>query len=131
MTHYFRVNKLSLHLDKTKFMLFSSNRAVLNLNVDLFINNNSPNVEVETPSLVHKMEQINSLSKIPAMRFLGVFFDPQLSFKYHVELIISKVSRALFILRTVKNILTPNALKSLLLSNPLSPDLCLPYMVRM
>jgi hypothetical protein len=71
VTHYFRVNKLSLHLDKTKFMLFSSNRAVLNLNVDLFINNNSPNVEVETPSRVHKMEQINSLSKIPAMRFLG------------------------------------------------------------
>ncbi|MFN9940478.1 MAG: hypothetical protein ACK56I_13480, partial [bacterium] len=63
VTHYFRVNKLSLHLDKTKFMLFSSNRAVLNLNVDLFINNNSPNVEVENPSLVHKMEQINSLSK--------------------------------------------------------------------
>jgi hypothetical protein len=113
VSHYFRVNKLSLHTDKTKFMLFSSNRAVLNLNVDLFINNNSPNVEVENPSLVHKMEQINSLSKIPAMRFLGVFFDPQLSFKYHVELIISKVSRALFILRTVKNILTPNALKSL------------------
>jgi hypothetical protein len=61
-------------------------------------------VEVENPSLVHKMEQINSLSKTPAMRFLGVFFDPQLSFKYHVEL---------FILRTVKNILTPSALKSL------------------
>jgi hypothetical protein len=72
------------------------------LNVDLFINNNSPNVEVENPSLVHKMEQINSLSKIPAMRFLGVFFYPQLNFKYHVELIISKVSRALYILRTVK-----------------------------
>jgi hypothetical protein len=94
-------------------MLFSSNRAVLNLNVDLFINNNSPNVEIENRSLVHKMEQINSLSKIPAMRFLGVFFDLQLNFKYHVELIISKVSRALFILRNVKNILTPNALKSL------------------
>jgi hypothetical protein len=93
-------------------MLFSSNRAVLNLNVDLFVNNNSPNVEIENPSFVHKMEQINSLSKIPAMRFLGVFFDPQLNFKYHVELIISKVSRALFILCTVKNNLTPNALKS-------------------
>jgi hypothetical protein len=54
----------------------------------------------------------NSLSEIPAMRFLGVFFDPQLNFKYHVELIISKVSRALFILCTVKNTLTPNAPKS-------------------
>jgi hypothetical protein len=26
VSHYFRVNKLSLHLDKTKFMLFSSNK---------------------------------------------------------------------------------------------------------
>ena len=113
VTHYFRVNKLSLHLDKTKFMLFSSNRAVQNLNIELFINNNSPNVVDENPNLIHKMEQINSSSKIPAMRFLGVFFDPLLNFKYHVELIISKISRALFILRTVKNILTANALKSL------------------
>ena len=113
VAHYFRVNKLSLHLDKTKFMLFSSNRAVQNLNIDLFINNNSPNAEVENPNLLHKMEQTNSSSKIPAMRFLGVYFDPQLSFKYHVELIISKISRALFILRSVKNILTAKALKSL------------------
>ena len=77
-----------------------------NLYVNLFINNNSPNVDDENPNLLHKMEQINSSSKIPAMRFLGVLFDPQLSFKYHVELIISKVSRALFILGSVKNILT-------------------------
>ncbi len=47
------------------------------------------------------------------MRFLGVFFDHQLNFKYHIGQIISKVSRALFIARTVKNILTPKALKSL------------------
>jgi hypothetical protein len=47
------------------------------------------------------------------MRFLGVFFDPSLNFKYHVQQIMSKVSRALYILRTVKNMLTPSALKSL------------------
>ena len=113
VTHFFRVNKLSLHLDKTKFMLFSSNKTVQNLDIELFINNNSPNVEDENPNLLHKMEQIHSTSKIPAMRFLGVYFDPQLNFKYHIGQIISKVSRALFILRTVKNILTPRALKSL------------------
>ena len=99
VSHYFRVNKLSLHLDKTKFILFSSNKTVQNLKIDLFINNNSPNVDHENPTLLHKMEQIDSTSKIPAMRFLGVFFDPQLNFKYHVGQIISKVSRALFILR--------------------------------
>ncbi len=61
--HYFHVNKLALHLDKTKFMLFYSNIAVKNLNADLFINNNSPNVEVENPNLLHKMKQIDFSSK--------------------------------------------------------------------
>lgn len=96
VAHYFRVNKLSLHLDKTKFMLFSSNRAVQQLKIELFINNNSPSIEDENPNLIHKIEQIDSSSKIPAIRFLGVFFDPQLNFKYHVEQIVSKVSRAPF-----------------------------------
>jgi hypothetical protein len=116
VAHYFRVNKLSLHLDKTKFMLFSSNRAVQQLKIELFINNNSPSIEDENPNLIHKIEQIDSSSKIPAIRFLGVFFDPQLNFKFHVEQIISKVSRALFIIRTVKNFLTEKALKSLFYS---------------
>ena len=63
VAHYFHVNKLSLHLDKTKIMLFYSNRAVQNLNADLFINNNSQNVDVENPDLLHKMKQIDSSSK--------------------------------------------------------------------
>jgi hypothetical protein len=62
VAHYFHVNKLSLHLDKTKIMLFYSNIAVKNLNADLFVNNNSPNVDVENPNLLHKMKQIDSSS---------------------------------------------------------------------
>jgi hypothetical protein len=75
VTNHFYVNKLFLRLDKTKFMLFYSNRAVQNLNADLFINNNSPSVDIENPNLLHKMKQIDSSSKF--------FFDPRLSFKYH------------------------------------------------
>ncbi len=113
ITHYFRINKLSLHPDKTKFILFSTNKTVINLDIELFINNNSPGVVHENPNLIHRMERVDVNSKIPALRFLGVFFDPSLNFKYHVQQIMSKVSRALYILRTVKNMLTPSALKSL------------------
>jgi hypothetical protein len=63
VAHYFHVTKLSHNLDKTKFMLFYSNIVVKNLNADLFINNNSPNVDVENPNLLHKMKQIDSSSK--------------------------------------------------------------------
>jgi hypothetical protein len=94
-------------------MLFSTNKTVINLDIELFINNNSPGVVHENPNLIHRMERIDLNSKIPAMRFLGVFFDPSLNFKFHVQQIMTKVSRALYILRTVKNVLTPIALKSL------------------
>ena len=39
----------------------------------------------ENPSLIHKMERVDINSDIPAMRFLGVYFDLNLNFKYHVD----------------------------------------------
>jgi hypothetical protein len=59
-------------------MLFSSNKIVINLDIELFINNNSPGVARENPNLLHRMERVDINSNIPAMRFLGVFFDPAL-----------------------------------------------------
>jgi len=47
------------------------------------------------------------------MKFLGVFLDPHLNFKYHIKQLSSKLSRALYILRSVKNILSLNALKTI------------------
>jgi hypothetical protein len=44
--------------------------------------------------------------------FLGIFIDPQFNFIYHIGTIISKVSKSLFFLRSAKNILTFNTLKS-------------------
>jgi hypothetical protein len=113
VTQYFRANRLSLHPEKTKFILFTNSLAVQNLDVNLFINNNSPDSPHERPDLVHKMERITAKSKIPAMKFLGVYFDPSLNFQYHVEKIFSKISLGLYMLRTVKNTLNQKALKAL------------------
>jgi hypothetical protein len=63
VAHYFRVNKLSLHLDKTKFMLFSSNKTVQSLDIELFINKNSPNVEEENPIFYIKWNKFTLLQK--------------------------------------------------------------------
>ena len=112
ITQFFRLNKLSLHGDKTKFILIS-NGTIQNLPSSIFINHNSPHVTDENPNLIKTMERIDSTSKIPAIRFLGVYFDQNLNFKYHAELIVSKLSRALYTLRSVKNVLTYKALKSL------------------
>jgi hypothetical protein len=50
------------------------------------------------------------------MMYLGVYFDPNLNFKYHVQQLSVKLSRALFQIRRVKNLLSKEALKTLYFS---------------
>ncbi len=50
-----------------------------------------------------QMPNVNLNSETPAIKFLGVYFDPSLNFKFHINLIMKKLSRALFFMRTAKN----------------------------
>jgi hypothetical protein len=59
------------------------------------------------------LEKVSSNSDIPAIKFLGIYIDQSLSFKYHVNFITSKISKAMYFLRTAKNLLTEKSLKSL------------------
>jgi hypothetical protein len=110
--NYFRLHGLSLHPDKTRFMVVSS--AKTNPNVSIFINNN--NMSQNDPSNIFKLTQVLSSDPVPAIKYLGVFFDPHLNFKFHINHISKKISQALFTLKTVKNFLPPQALKTLYFS---------------
>jgi Reverse transcriptase (RNA-dependent DNA polymerase) len=109
---YFRQHKLSLHPDKTKFLIFSTAKTTPNVNI--FINNN--NLNENNPGNIFSLTKVNSSDETPAIKYLGVFFDPQLNFKYHVKYISKKLSQALFTLRSVKNFLNENAMKTLYFS---------------
>jgi hypothetical protein len=50
------------------------------------------------PGFCTPLERISSLSTIPAVKFLGVYFDCDLNFKYHIRTICSKISRSLYML---------------------------------
>jgi hypothetical protein len=106
ITLYFRKYKLSLHPDKTKFLLFSSSGAThtQQTNMELFINNNPHNFDLVDLNLILSMERITSDSKFPAMKFLEVCFDQSLNFKFQVAKITSKLAKALYIMRMVKTI---------------------------
>jgi hypothetical protein len=107
-------NCLSLHPDKTKFILFSNSKATQDLQINIFINNN--NLDQDDPNCVHELLRVKATDKIPAIKYLGVYFDPILNFKFHIEQVKKKLSKALFTLRHVKNILPPSALKSVYFS---------------
>ncbi len=76
-----------------------------------FVNNNNPGEN--NADLCIPIQRVTSTSPTPAIKYLGVYFDCDLNFKFHIRFICGKISRALYILRTCKNILSPKALKTL------------------
>ena len=82
-----------------------------NLDVRIFSNSNNEN-EHDSSKCVPIIRVLPG-DDTPAVRFLGVYFDPNLNFHYHIKTISSKLSKALYILRTSKNLLTPKALKAI------------------
>jgi hypothetical protein len=51
--------------------------------------------------------------ELRAYKTLGVYFDEHLTFARHVEVLIAKLSRAIYMLGRVKNVLPTAALKSI------------------
>ena len=103
---FFRINRMVLHPDKTNFILFS--RSNIRQDLKLFCNNNNEDQNLDSNiSLIHR---VTSEDSTPAVKFLGVFFDPSLTFKFHISKIKSKLSKALYALRMVKNTLNQKSL---------------------
>ena len=111
VSDFFRAHKLALHPAKTKFILFTNNAEIRSGNYDIRLDFNNDG-SVPDLNLVTNLERITTESDIPAVKFLGIFIDPNMNFKYHISSIISKVSKSMYFLRSVKNILTEKALKS-------------------
>ena len=103
---YFRINKMVLHPEKTKFMLFT--RGAGGVDPALYCNNN--NTDQNLPELINVLGRVSSTDSTPAIKFLGVYFDPALNFKHHISILKNKLSRALYALRTVKKTLNQKSL---------------------
>jgi hypothetical protein len=106
---------MALHPGKTKFLVFNASELTLeNYNFNVVINNN--NLYEDDPNLKIKIERISNHSDVPAIKFLGVYLDPKLNFKYNISKIASKISRSLYVIQAAKNFLTQKALKTLYFS---------------
>ena len=108
---YFRFLKLALHPEKTKFILFTNSTEARQKNVIINLNFNNCR-DVPNRDLITNLVRVTTDSECPAIKFLGIYIDPLLSFKFHINSISSKVSKTMYFLRSVKNILSQQALKS-------------------
>ena len=98
---WIRANKLSLNLQKTKYMLFSKSIESLPINISF---------------------EDYPLECVSSIKFLGVTVDDKLSWKNHIENICNKISRNIGVINKLKTCLP---LKSLLM---LYSSLILPYL---
>jgi hypothetical protein len=109
---YFRAHQMALHPAKTKFIIFNAQENSLsNLNLELYIDNNNEDENYE--NLKSPIERISVNSSVPAIKFLGVYLDPKLNFKFHIMQIVKKLSKSLYVIQSTKNLLSERSLKSL------------------
>lgn len=90
---WFKVNRLSLNVKKTKAMLFHQPRKKVN-NINIQIDNT--NIEF--------VENFN---------YLGIVLDKNLSWKYHLNLVFKKISKTLGIMTKLKNFMPTAILKTI------------------
>ena len=117
LSEWFRANKLSLHPGKTKFSIFCNEEKSIPIgDQKIYFNNNDINSPTLNITLIKPLEYVNKNSKEPAIKFLGLYLDQFLNFKFHIKKIAAKLSSALFFIRRSKYLLTDSALKTLYFS---------------
>ena len=89
---WFAVNKLSLNVNKTNYMIFSNKKCV-------------PDVKIKISNI--------EIMRVKVAKFLGVLIDEKLSWNEHIALVKSKISKSIFLLNRAKHVLNDRALLTL------------------
>lgn len=97
---WFKVNKLSLNVDKTKFSLFHSPRLRQKIPANL------PILNIDN----------TAIQRQHVTKFLGVFIDENLSWQHHINIVNSKIAKNIGLLYTSRDFITKNQLKQLYFS---------------
>lgn len=91
---YFRINGMALNVNKSNFIIFHKKKSL------------------HLPNKI-KLDDQNAIHRVTNCRYLGIEFDENLTFKTHIEKLISKLSAAVNIIRKLKWHLPTSILKSI------------------
>ena len=86
-------NRLSLNIKKTNCCIFSPPSKTYTCNKIVSLNNQT-------------ITQIGEENKDDAIQFLGIYIDRHLTWKKHINIICSKISKATFVINRVKHFFT-------------------------
>ena len=86
ITDYFRINKLTLNLNKTVYVLFQKNKT--------------------SPKEIKLELNTHTISNSPETKFLGMTLNQNLSWSSHLNQLILKLNRNLNLLKLSRNMMT-------------------------
>ena len=86
LAKWFQINKLSLNLSKTKFIVFKGKQNLQDINLNLKVNN-------------------SGIDRVRETTFLGVIIDENLTWQSHISHLECKIAKNIGVIYRVKNIL--------------------------
>ena len=100
ISDWFKSNKLSLNVKKTKYTLFCSTQVKRKLPKEM------PKLQIEN----------NEILREEVTKFLGVLIDSNISWKYHINTINNKISKNIGVLYKARPFINRNSMKQLYFS---------------
>ena len=91
---WFIANKLTLNLKKTKLIQFTHNSISAEKDISITIDNTT-------------IESVNY------HKFLGIIIDNKLSWKEHINYLSNKILKLIYIMKSIKHLVTPDTLKTI------------------
>jgi hypothetical protein len=115
MAVWFRVNKLAVNINKTKYMVFRMKGKKLDNLPDILYNENEPGRPDDNApiTVLERFHDNHPLPDCRSYKLLGIYLDEHLTLDSHVSHICSKLTRSLYCIKQAKHIIPPSGLKSL------------------
>ncbi len=108
---YFRKNGLAIHPNKTKYIIFTNNNEARSTENQIYVNFN--NKDENDPLLITPISRVSGQGEDSAIKFLGIYIDPKLNFKFHTNKILKKISSALYFMRKARHLLDEKSLTAI------------------
>ncbi len=106
ISDWFRSNKMAVNTSKTKFIVFRTRGKPINPDECKVVFNSNETGSINDPLHISPIERIHNEGNTKSFKLLGVLLDEYLSFDAHIDNVCSKISKSLFCINRVKNLLT-------------------------
>jgi hypothetical protein len=109
IAQWYRVNKMAVNTSKTKYIIFRTHGKIIDPEQCRIVFNSNEIGQGENIELIKPIDRVHNEGAEKSFKLLGVYLDEYLSFNAHVSQLCAKISKSLFCLNRLKNIVTSEA----------------------